>query len=99
MVAQQVLIHLAERAHNLLVWTATQLGAPLSHYGILRLVRDVFQVSGYVLFAQGQPLAVGLNLRHPLAPVLCEGFNRLFSGTPNMKLWDPIEHVKEQQRG
>lgn len=95
MVAQQILIHLAERAHNLLVWTARQLGSPIHQYGILRLIRDALQINGYVLFAQEQPVEIGLNRWHPLAPSLCEGFHRLFSGHPSVKLWDPREFIKE----
>ena len=99
MAAQQMLIELAGRAHNLLVWTAKQLGEPLNQYGMVKLVRDAFQVNGYVLFAQDQPIEIGLNLRHPLAGALCNGFNTLFSGQPQMKLWDPVEPVKAEQRG
>jgi hypothetical protein len=99
MAAQQMLIELGGRAHNLLVWTARELGAPLNQYGIVKLVRDVFQVDGYVLFAQDHPVEIGLNLRHPLACTLCDGFNPLFSGQPQMKLWDPVEPVKTRQRG
>jgi len=99
MAAQQMLIELGGRAHNLLVWTARELGAPLNQYGIVKLVRDVFQVDGYVLFAQDHPVEIGLNLRHPLACALCDGFNPLFSGQPQMKLWDPVEPVKTRQRG
>lgn len=95
MVAQQMLIHFAERAHNLLVWTASQLGPPFSHYGIVRLVRDALQVNGYVLFVQEQPIEIGLNRRHPLASALCNSFNRLFPGTPQIVLWEPVEYVKE----
>jgi hypothetical protein len=97
--AQQMLIELGGRAHNLLVWSANQLGPPISQYGMVKLVRDALQVNGYVLFAQDQPIEIGLNLRHPLACALYNGFNHVFSGQPQMKLWDPVEHVKAQQRG
>jgi hypothetical protein len=93
MAAQQILIELGGRAHNLLVWTAKQLGAPISQYGMVKLVRDAFQVNGYVLFAQDRPIEIGLNLRHPLACALYDGFNQLFSGQPQRKLWDPVEPV------
>jgi hypothetical protein len=95
MAAQQVLIHLAERAHNVLIWTAYHLGAPLNHYGLLKLVRDVFQVNGYLLITNEQPLEIGLNCHHPLAYALCDDFNKLFAGCPQMRLWDPVEYVKE----
>jgi hypothetical protein len=99
MAAQQMLIHLAERAHNLLVWTAQQLDPPINQYGMLRLVRDVFQVSGYLLVVQEQLLEIGLNRYHPLAYALQDGFNRLFAGHPHITLWDSVDYVKEHQRG
>jgi hypothetical protein len=99
MAAQQMLIHLADRAHNLLVWTSQQLGPPISQDGILRLVRDIFQVTGYLLVEQEQPLEIGLNRHHPFAYALRDGFNRLFAGRPYITLWDPVEYVKEHERG
>lgn len=96
MAAQQMLIHLTERVHNLLVWTAKEFGAPLSTYGPLRLVRDVFRVDGYLLMKHEDPIEIGLNRGHPAAYPLCQAFNRLFGGTPLMKLWSPVEDVKEQ---
>ncbi len=99
MAAQQILIHLAERAHNLLVWTARQLEPPISQYGMLRLVRDVLQVNGYLLVTQDQPIEIGLNRNHPLAYALCDGFNHLFAGSPQMTLWEPVDDVKEHQKG
>jgi len=94
--AQQMLIYLAERVHNVLVWGAKELGPPLNTYGALRLVRDVFQVDGYLLVKHGQPLEIGLNRFHPAAFPLSQAFNRLFQGRPLMKLWTPVEAVKEQ---
>jgi hypothetical protein len=99
MAAQQMLIHLAERAHNLLVWTAQHLGPPINQYGMLRLVRDVFQVNGYLLMEQDQLVEIGLNRHHPLASALFDGFTRLFAGQPHMTLWDPVEYVKEHKGG
>lgn len=95
MLAQQMLIHLAERAHNLLVWTAQRLDPPLNQYGMLRLVRDASQVNGYLLLHRNSPLEVGLNRRHPYAYALRDGFNRLLTGPPRLTLWDPVEIVKE----
>lgn len=99
MAAQQMLIHLAERAHNLLVWTAQQLGPPISRYGMLKLVRDVLQVNGYLLIVQDQAVEIGLNRHHPLAYALCDGFNRLFAGPPRITLWEPVDYVKEHEKG
>lgn len=95
MAAQQMLMHLAERAHNCLVWTAQQLGPPFSEYGMLRLVRDVLHVDGYVIIHQGQLCEIGLNRHHPLAHALRNSFNRVFGGTPSVTLWEPEEPVYE----
>jgi hypothetical protein len=99
MAGQQMLIHLAERAHNLLVWTAQQLEPPINRYGMVKLVRDVFHVNGYLLVAQDQLLEIGLNRHHPFAYALHDGFNRLFAGSPNIRLWDSVDYIKEHQRG
>lgn len=99
MAAQQMLIHLAERAHNLLIWTARQLGSPLNQYGMLKLVRDVFQINGYLLVMHDQPIEIGLNRYHPLAYDLCRGFKALFGGFPHMTVWNPVPYVKEPERG
>jgi hypothetical protein len=99
MVAQQILIYLAERAQNLLVWTAQSLGHPLNHDGMLRLVREVCQVNGYLLMAQNQLIEIGLNRHHPLAYMLHDRLNKLCAGCPRIMLWDPVEYVKEHPRG
>lgn len=96
MAAQQLFLLLAERAHNLLVWTSDRLCPPLNQLGMLRLVRDVFQVSGYLLVHHGTIVEIGLNRRHPHAYALRESFNRLLNGTPRITLWDPVECIKEQ---
>mgnify|MGYP000099037535 CR=1 FL=1 len=93
MAAQQMLIHLAERAHNCLRWTAQQLGPPFSDYGMLRLVRDAFHVEGYVLVQDGYIRAIGVNRHHPLAYAVRDGFQPLFSGEIEMMLWEPEEAV------
>jgi hypothetical protein len=100
MAGQQMLIHLAERAHNLLVWAAHQLEPPINQYGMVRLIRDVFHINGYLLVAQDQIVEIGLNRHHPLAAALHGGFNRLLAGQPNITLWDSADSVKERrQRG
>ena len=93
MAAQQMLIHLAERAHNCVMWTAQQLGPPFSHYGMLRLVRDALHVEGYVLVQDGHIRTIGVNRHHPLAYAVRDGFQPLFSGELEMTLWEPEESV------
>ncbi len=63
-------------AHNVVIWARgwlTQAAGParLRHYGIKRMVRDVFQVSGFLVFdALGQLVHIVVNQAAPLAPLL-----------------------------
>jgi hypothetical protein len=78
--AQQMVMLLSALAHNVIVW-ARQWLLPqcpsVRRYGILRLVRDVFRISGFVVRdAGGRLIAVVLNeaapLAHGLAAALCQ---------------------------
>jgi hypothetical protein len=95
MAGQQMLLYLAERAHNLLSWTAHKLGPPLDQYGMLRLVRDAFQINGYVLVMSDHIVEIGLNRHHPLAYAVRDGFNQLLGPKPLLKVWEPIDYIKE----
>ena len=70
-VAQEMLVLLAQLAHNLLVWTRNDLARAddhFRHYGIMRMVRDVLQIPGYVqLDEQGRVTQITLQETHPLA--------------------------------
>jgi hypothetical protein len=70
-VAQEILVLLAQLAHNLLIWTRNDLARAdngFAHYGIHRMVRDVLQIPGCVqLDATGQVSSVTLQANHPLA--------------------------------
>src|SRR5258708_12967270 len=71
--AQQMVMLLGCLAHNVVVWSRSWLAAsPLQHYGTLRMVRDVFHVSGFlVMSAPGQKIVqIVLNQAAPLAPPL-----------------------------
>lgn len=47
--AQQMLMLLGSLAHNVIVWARRWLNVPqLQHYGLLRMVRDVFHISGFL---------------------------------------------------
>jgi hypothetical protein len=72
--AQQMVMLLGTLAHNVIVWARRWLAAPkLMHYGMLRLVRDVFHLSGFlVLDAQLHILQIVLNQAAPLASSLRE---------------------------
>jgi len=70
-VAQEMLVLLAQLAHNLLVWTRNDLARHdrhFAHYGIARMVRDVLQIPGCVqLDATEHVINITLQRNHPLA--------------------------------
>jgi hypothetical protein len=69
--AQQMVMLLSALAHNVIVWARQWLlpqCPPVQRYGILRMVRDVFRISGFVVRdAGGRLLQVVLNEAAPLA--------------------------------
>jgi hypothetical protein len=73
-VAQEMLVLLAQLAHNLLIWTRNDLARAddqFVQYGIQRMVRDVFQIPGWVqLDVTGQVIRITLQPSHPLAAKL-----------------------------
>jgi hypothetical protein len=83
--AQQLVMLLGSLAHNVVIWarrwlTQTAKPAKLRHYGILRMVRDVFHVSGFLVFdALDQLVEIVLNQAAPLAPVLFESLRELLT--------------------
>ena len=72
--AQQTVMYLGTLAHNVVIWAQRWLAAPASpilHYGSLRMVCDVFHVSGFLLIdAVGRIRQIGLNQDAPLASIL-----------------------------
>ena len=76
--AQEMLLLLAQLAHNLIIWARNFLAERaerLGKFGILRMVRDVFQIPGCVEFdAQGRVRSIVLNEKHPLAQVFAQPF-------------------------
>ena len=80
--AQQMLMLLGSLAHNVIVWARHWLASPaLHHYGTLRMVRDVFHVSGFLLTdAFGHVVQIVLNQAAPLAPALVLPFRQLLAG-------------------
>lgn len=70
-VAQELLVLLAQLAHNFVIWTRNELAQAdprLGKYGVQRTVRDALQIPGSVTFnATGSVQKVTLNERHPLA--------------------------------
>jgi hypothetical protein len=79
--AQQMVMLLGSLAHNVIVWTRHWLASPrLQHYGMLRMVRDVFHLSGFLLLtAGGQLTEVVLNQAAPLASTLVDPLGRLLA--------------------
>jgi hypothetical protein len=76
--AQEMLLLLAQLAHNLIIWTRNFLAERVERFGkfgILRMVRDMFQIPGCVEFdVQGRVLSIVLNEEHPLAQVFAQSF-------------------------
>jgi len=77
--AQEMLVLLAQLAHNLVVWTRNDLAQAdqrLQKYGIQRTVRDALRIPGYIhVNDQGDVMQVTLNERHhwrPLSPSVCQ---------------------------
>lgn len=69
--AQEMLVLLAQLAHNFVIWTRNDLAQAtprLQKFGIQRTVRDAFQIAGRVSFSEeGQVRQITLNEHHPLA--------------------------------
>jgi hypothetical protein len=76
--AQEMLVLLAQLAHNVLIWTRHKLIASdpqFRKFGIQRLVRDVFQIGGQVtLSADRHVISVVLNPEHPYAKAVEQVF-------------------------
>ncbi|RPI32712.1 MAG: transposase [Chloroflexota bacterium] len=81
--AQQVLVQLEVLAHNVLIWARKWLAShcpKIARLGIKRLVRDVFQMDGYLVFDQTLDLLqVMLNRADPLANELSVGLAPLLA--------------------
>lgn len=79
--AQQMVMLLATLAHNVIVWAHRWLAAPkLAQYGILRMVRDVFHLSGFLVRdASGSLTQITLNQAAPLTLALYEPLGRLLA--------------------
>jgi hypothetical protein len=79
--AQQMVILLGSLAHNVIVWARRWLASPtLHHYGPLRMVRDVFHISGFLLTDDsGQVVQIVLNQIAPLASALVHPLRNLLA--------------------
>ena len=76
--AQEILLLLAQLAHNLYTWVGHRLSATCTtarSLGILRLCRDVFSIPGYLTFdPQGLIRSLTLNASHPWARLCYRAF-------------------------
>ena len=76
--AQEMLVLLAQMAHNIVIWTRNELAQAdprMQKYGIQRTVRDVLQIPGCVhVGSDGNVELITLNCKHPLAPVFQKAF-------------------------
>lgn len=82
--AQQMVVYLGTLAHNVLVWARTWLTPALprlARYGLVRFVRDILGISGFVVCAPGTGdlLRIVLNRDAPLAPALAAALYRLLA--------------------
>ena len=81
--AQQVLIQLEALAHNVLVWARhwlTPSCPKIARLGIKRLIRDAFQMDGFLIFDQSFDLRyVTLNSADPFAKELSSGLASLLA--------------------
>jgi hypothetical protein len=79
--AQQMVMLLGTLAHNVVTWAQHWLAASvatLQHYGPLRMVRDVFHISGFLLMSPSCHIRqIALNQDAPLAPALVDGLRNL----------------------
>ncbi len=81
--AKPMVMRLRSLAHNVIIWARRWLASPaLQHYGMLRMVRDVFHLSGFLLTdALGQVVQIVLNQAAPLAPALVDPLCALLART------------------
>ena len=73
---------LGSLAHNVIIWARSWLASPaVRHYGTLRMVRDVFHISGFLLTdVCGQVVQIVLNQAAPLASALIHPLRQLLVG-------------------
>jgi len=82
--AQQMVLALGTLAHNTLIWARAWLVAPapsLAPYGLLRLVRDLWHVTGFLSFdpATGHVRRLVLIAASPLAAPLATALRTLLA--------------------
>jgi hypothetical protein len=78
--AQEILILLNDLAHNFLsMFRTTALSqTPLAHFGPYRLIQEVLNIPGELLFMDDQLIEVRLSSDHPHSKVLLDALPRLW---------------------
>lgn len=78
--AQEILILLNDLAHNFLsMFRSTALAqTPLAHFGPYRLIQEVLNIPGELLFKDDQLIEVRLSSEHPHSKVLLHALPRLW---------------------
>jgi hypothetical protein len=88
--AQEMLVLLAQLAHNLIIWTRNHLAratSALIRLGVLRMVRDVFHIPGrVVLDSDGHLKTITLNRGHPFARPFVTAFAPLCAQNDDLLL-------------
>src|SRR2546421_12266735 len=79
--AQHMLVLLGSLAHNVVVWARRWLNSPqIARFGILRMVRDVFHISGMLRFdSLSQVVEIVLNQDAHLAHLLIRSLRELLT--------------------
>ncbi len=81
--AQQMVLLLGNLTHNVVVWARqwlTSPSLPLRQYGMLRMVRDIFHMCGFlVIDALGHVIQIVLNQAAPLASSLVASLRKLLA--------------------
>jgi len=80
--AQRVLILLAQLAYNITIWVRAELAKhkpELQHYGMLRMIRDAFSITGKLYFdSNGCLVQIVLNQAHSLAKTFQQTWLAIF---------------------
>jgi hypothetical protein len=81
--AQHILILLAQLAYNMTTWVRLELAkhkSEIAHFGMLRMIRDVFSISGKLQFDEkGKLVSIVLNKAHTLAKIFSETWQSAFA--------------------
>ena len=81
--AQHMLILLAQLAYNLTTWIRSELAKhkpEMKHFGMLRMIRDAFSISGKLQFDEkGKLVLIVINQAHALAKSFYETWQSTFA--------------------